>query len=82
MTATHPSSLVATLGGRYYTSEGVFAAEQSQIFEKMWICAARSADLANPGQFKKVQVGRESVLVVRGRDGALRAFLNVCRHRG
>ena len=40
------------------------------------------ADLANPGQFKKVQVGRESVLVVRGKDGALRAFLNVCRHRG
>ena len=39
-------------------------------------------ELATPGQFKTVQVGRESVLVVRGRDGALRAFLNVCRHRG
>ena len=36
----------------------------------------------HPGQFKKVQVGRESVLLVRGRDGLLRAFLNVCRHRG
>lgn len=48
----------------------------------MWFCAARSAELAKPGQFKTVQVGRESVLVVRGRDGALRAFLNVCRHRG
>ena len=48
----------------------------------MWFCAVRCADLANPGQFKKVQVGRESVLVVRGRDGMLRAFLNVCRHRG
>ncbi len=36
----------------------------------------------HPGQFRKVQVGRESVLVVRGRDGVLRAFLNVCRHRG
>ena len=42
----------------------------------------RSADLASPGKFKKVQVGRESVLLVRGRDGLLRAFLNVCRHRG
>jgi Rieske 2Fe-2S family protein len=82
MTATRQSSLLATLSGRYYTSDEVFAAEQTQILENMWICAARSADLANPGQFKKVQVGRESVLVVRGRDGALRAFLNVCRHRG
>ena len=58
MTATdQPSTLLATLGGAYYTSESVFAAEQSQILESMWFCAARSADMANPGQFKKVQVG-------------------------
>ncbi len=48
----------------------------------MWFCAVRSSDLAQPGKFRKVQVGRESVLLVRGRDGLLRAFLNVCRHRG
>src|SRR3712207_7963040 len=48
----------------------------------MWFCAVRSADLPTPGKFRKVQVGRESVLVVRGRDGQLRAFLNICRHRG
>jgi glycine betaine catabolism A len=76
------STLLPTLGGDYYTSEAVFAAEQSQIFENMWFCAVRSAELADPGAFRKVQVGRESVLVVRGRDGQLRAFLNVCRHRG
>ena len=78
----HPEALLATLGGEFYTSDTVFAAEQDQIFENMWFCAVRSAELADPGQFKTVQVGRESVLVVRGRDGALRAFLNVCRHRG
>ena len=59
-----------------------FAAEQERIFEATWFCAVRVADLAAPGRFRKVQVGRESVLVVRGRDGLLRAFLNVCRHRG
>ncbi|MBS1693559.1 MAG: aromatic ring-hydroxylating dioxygenase subunit alpha [Actinobacteria bacterium] len=75
-------ALIATLGGHYYTSAEVFAEEQSRIFETMWFCAARSGDLPNPGQFKKVQVGRESVLIVRGRDDVLRAFLNVCRHRG
>jgi glycine betaine catabolism A len=78
----HPPALLPTLGGVFYTSAAVFTAEQDQIFERMWFCAARSGELANPGQFKNVQVGRESVLVVRGRDGELRAFLNVCRHRG
>jgi glycine betaine catabolism A len=77
-----PPALLSTLAGDFYTSATVFAAEQDHIFERMWCCAARSGELASPGQFKTVQVGRESVLVVRGRDGALRAFLNVCRHRG
>ncbi|WP_197383615.1 aromatic ring-hydroxylating oxygenase subunit alpha [Mycolicibacterium mengxianglii] len=76
------SALRATLGGKYYADPEVFAAEQERIFENMWFCAVRSSDLAVPGKFKKVQVGRESVLLVRGRDGLLRAFLNVCRHRG
>lgn len=76
------TALLATLGGRYYTGADVFAAEQEHIFETMWFCAVRSSDLAQPGKFRKVQVGRESVLLVRGRDGLLRAFLNVCRHRG
>jgi Rieske 2Fe-2S family protein len=78
--ATGP--LLPTLAGKYYTSAEVFTAEQNHIFENMWFCAVRCQDVAEAGQFKNVQVGRESVLVVRGRDGVLRAFLNVCRHRG
>ena len=75
-------SLIPTLAGHYYTDPDVFAREQQWVFEQMWFCAVRSADLDKPGAFRKVQVGRESVLVIRGRDGALRAFLNICRHRG
>ncbi|MDT5192710.1 MAG: glycine betaine catabolism, partial [Mycobacterium sp.] len=75
-------SLIPTLGGEYYCNDRIFGLEQEHILETMWFCAARSRDLPNPGSFKRVQVGRESVLVVRGRDGALRAFLNICRHRG
>lgn len=82
MTAFPPPALLPTLAGRYYTSAEVFASEQERIFENTWFCAVRSSDLALPGKFKKVQVGRESVLLIRGRDGLLRAFLNVCRHRG
>src|SRR3712207_7064022 len=83
MTTTDlPASLISTLPGQYYTDPAIFALEQSRVFETMWFCAVRSADLPTPGKFRKVQVGRESVLVVRGRDGQLLAFLNICRHRG
>ena len=77
-----PPSLMQTLPGHVYTDPGVFALEQERIFETMWFAVARSSDIARPGQFVTKQVGRENVIVVRGRDGALRAFLNVCRHRG
>ena len=77
-----PPSLIATLPGRSYTAPQAFAAEQERIFEAQWIAAGRAADLAAPGSFRTASVGRESVLLLRGQDGALRAFLNVCRHRG
>jgi glycine betaine catabolism A len=75
-------SLLPTLPGSCYTDPAVFAREQELIFERQWLCAARSEDIPGAGQFQVVQAGRESVLVVRQQDGGLRAFLNVCRHRG
>ncbi|MDQ1733900.1 MAG: glycine betaine catabolism [Pseudonocardiales bacterium] len=81
-TTSLPESLISTLPGIYYTDEAIFALEQERIFEQLWFCAARSSDLAGPGSFKTVQIGRESVIVSRNRAGAIRAFYNVCRHRG
>jgi len=78
----HPNSLIRTLPGNTYVDPAIFELEQIKIFESMWFCAVRSADLPNPGDFRTVQIGRESVLVTRSRDGSLRAFLNICRHRG
>ena len=83
MTQTElPPSLIPTLPGSAYTDPAIFQIEQQNIFERMWFCAVRSADLPDAGNFRTVQIGRESVLVTRSRDGALRAFLNICRHRG
>ncbi|MGW6936990.1 aromatic ring-hydroxylating oxygenase subunit alpha [Lentzea sp. NPDC054927] len=83
MTATElPASLIPTLPGHTYTDPANFDLEQETIFEQMWFCAVRSADLPDAGNFRTVQIGRESVLVTRSRDGNLRAFLNICRHRG
>jgi glycine betaine catabolism A len=75
-------SLIPTLPGSWYTDPGIFDREQRVIFDGHWLCAARSADIPVTGQFQAVQAGSESVLIVRQRDGGLRAFLNVCRHRG
>jgi Rieske 2Fe-2S family protein len=77
-----PDSLIATLPGASYTDPGIFAQEQERIFESMWFCAVRALDLPRPGAFKTVEVGRESILVTRARDNSIRAYFNVCRHRG
>ncbi len=77
-----PASLRRTLPGSGYTDPAVFAAEQEHIFEAMWFAAVRAGDLDARGAWRTAIVGRESVLVLRDRAGAVRAFLNVCRHRG
>ncbi len=83
MTTTQlPDSLISTLPGRYYTDPQVFALEQARIFEQMWFCAVRASDIPAPGSFRTVAVGTESVIISRNRRGEVRAFLNVCRHRG
>jgi glycine betaine catabolism A len=79
--ASRPTFL-PTLGGSYYTDDAIFAREQERIFSARWFCAIRTGDLAAPGAFRTCQVARENILCVRGRDRQLRAFLNVCRHRG
>ncbi|MFI6026728.1 aromatic ring-hydroxylating dioxygenase subunit alpha [Amycolatopsis magusensis] len=76
------ASLIPTLPGAHYTDPAIFEREQQRIFQRTWFAAARAGDLPEPGGFRTVEVGGESVLIVRGRDRALRAFLNVCRHRG
>jgi Rieske 2Fe-2S family protein len=75
-------SLISTLPGMSYVAPEVFAAEQAAILEQTWFCAVRAADLAGPGSFRTVQIGRESVIVSRNRRGEIRAFFNICRHRG
>jgi Rieske 2Fe-2S family protein len=71
-----------TLPGAVYRSDEVFAREQSAIFGRDWVCVGRAEDAARTGDFFVREVAGESVLVLRGDDHRLRAFFNVCRHRG
>jgi Rieske 2Fe-2S family protein len=71
-----------TLPGRYFHDPAIYSREQERIFGDLWICVGRADALPGSGDFMTVELSDESVIVMRGRDGALRAFLNVCRHRG
>lgn len=65
-----------------YVDDAFFAREREAIFWTEWMCAARSETLAQPGDFIVLDVAGESVILVRARDGSLRAHYNLCRHRG
>jgi Rieske 2Fe-2S family protein len=75
-------ALAPTLDGAYYTDPDVLTAEFERIFEQEWYYAGRADEIPSPGRFIRRRVGRETVILVRGRDQAIRGFLNVCRHRG
>ncbi len=71
-----------TLPAAAYTSDEVFRWEEEHIFRSGWVCVGHIDDLLTPGQIRAVEVGGEGVLLVRDGRDALRAFSNVCRHRG
>lgn len=71
-----------TLPGRDYHDPDVFALERERIFFREWVYVGRADEAPEPGDFITADVTGESVLLVRGKDGELRGFYNVCRHRG
>ena len=70
------------LDQRFYTDPSIYELELARVVGRNWIVAGHVSELPEPGDFKVVNVARESAIIVRGRDGQLRAFANVCRHRG
>ena len=71
-----------TLPGRYFTSPEIYAEETAKIFLQRWLCVGRESQIARPGDYFLQQVGKESVIILRDRSDRIRAFYNVCRHRG
>ncbi len=82
MSSTSPRVSRTTLPARAYTDAAWFDAEMEHVFASMWLAAGRAVELDRPGAFFRRDVAGASVLVVRANDGAVRAFHNVCRHRG
>jgi Rieske 2Fe-2S family protein len=89
--STRPDDVVALVGRRaagysleapFYTSQDVFDLDMDAIFAKHWLFVAAEAELPEPGDFVTVEVGPSSMIIVRDDDEQVRAFHNVCRHRG
>ncbi|MDQ3009988.1 MAG: Rieske 2Fe-2S domain-containing protein [Acidobacteriota bacterium] len=70
-----------TLPARCYTNPAYLAQEQRRIFNCTWQLAGRLDQVTEPGSYFTADVGDEPVIIVRGTDGELRGFHNVCRHR-
>jgi choline monooxygenase len=68
--------------GQLYTDPGVLAFERAHLFDHSWSIVADGEELAAPGSYRALTVQNVPLLVVRDGAGVLRAFHNVCRHRG
>ncbi len=73
---------VTALSREFYTSVADYQVELEQLWYRDWLFVGHDCEVAHAGDFLTVQVGEYPLLVVRDRDGEVRAFHNSCRHRG
>src|ERR1700741_3375111 len=66
----------------FYRDESVYRVDVERVWRKGWLFAGHACELRNPGDWLTVQVDTDSIILIRGEDGGVRALHNVCRHRG
>ena len=71
-----------TLPGRAYVDADWYERDLKQIFYRQWIFLCHANSMSEPRAFRRFTIGRQSIIVVRDNEGALRGFHNTCRHRG
>ena len=71
-----------TLPRPFHRDEAIYRADIEQIWRRGWLFAGHGCEIRNPGDWLTLQVDTDSIIVIRGEDGAVRALHNVCRHRG
>ena len=70
-----------TMPREVYVSRAFHDLETERIFAKEWQCAGRAESIPRPGDYLTWRIGLQPVVIMRQKDGSLRAFSNVCRHR-
>lgn len=81
MTMEDGPPLIRALEARYYTDPSVFKRERERIFARTWQYACHLGEVERPGDYVTLRIADQGLFVIRGTDGALRAFYNVCQHR-
>jgi len=71
-----------SLATPFYASPEVFAADLELIWRRHWLFVAVEAEIPEPGDYRAIEIDRSSIVIVRDDEGEVRAFRNVCRHRG
>jgi len=77
---TAPLAEASTIPSSWYTDERVYKLEQQTTFSRSWQVAARLDQVRETGQYVTTEIAGEPIVIVRGSDGELRGFFNVCRH--
>jgi phenylpropionate dioxygenase-like ring-hydroxylating dioxygenase large terminal subunit len=77
-----PVTVAEGLPAWCYTSEAWFRAEHDRLFRPHWVCVGRADQIAEPGDYLTRSAAGAALVILRDRDGMIRAFANTCRHRG
>ncbi|HZU42166.1 MAG TPA: Rieske (2Fe-2S) protein, partial [Terriglobales bacterium] len=75
-----PLREASTIPGPWYIDPRIAELERQTVFGRTWQVVGRLEQVAQPGQFITTELAGEPIVVIRGKDGVLRGFFNVCRH--
>lgn len=70
------------LAGDMFTDEDIYQQELEKVWKRAWCFLAHDSQIPSKGDFFQTYIGEDPVMVVRQKDGSVKAFLNQCRHRG
>jgi len=71
-----------SLDQQFYINDGIFNIEMKKIWQESWLFAGWTCQLPDIGNYFTFKVGNDSIIIIRGDDNKIRAFHNLCRHRG
>jgi benzoate/toluate 1,2-dioxygenase alpha subunit len=77
-----PEAGIYRANRRIFTDEEIFELEMKHIFEGNWVYLAHESQIPNPGDYFTTYIGRQPIVITRGKDGELNCLINACAHRG
>lgn len=80
--STYIDPVAGTVSGRIFTDEDIYQQELEQVWTRTWVFLAHDSMLQKKGSYIQTYIGEDPIVVVRQKDGSVKAFLNQCRHRG